>query len=446
MATITGTCSRNPTRYTYYATWSESDVNAANNTSLVTATLYIAKVSTYRAEGSNNPNTMYIDGTAVSSNIYIDLNPASSSTMVTVTILSGSKTITHDANGAKSITISASGTLPYGNGYGPQSGSLSGTATLTTITRATAVTTQSASSVTSDSATANGNVTDAGIPANTDKGIYWGTSSGNLPNKLAVGSGGTGAFTRSMTSLSPGTTYYYKAYSQNSGGYAYGSEVSFTTTAVAPTVTTQNCSSVTFNSATGNGNITATGGASVSRRGFCYKVGTSGDPTTSDSTAYDDGTFGTGAYTKGLTGLSASTDYRVRAYAVNSVGTSYGTTVQLTTAGADAPVVSTTTTSRLDRKCVIFGGNVTDQGTETVTERGIYYGTDEFSQTNKLTSTSGLGTYSIFLSGLTPNTKYYYKAFATSSIGTSYGDILNFTTGNSLAANDKTALPPFNRA
>ena len=212
------------------------------------------------------------------------------------------------------------------------------------------------------------------------------------------------------------------------------------------TVTTQNCSSVTFNSATGNGNITATGGASVSRRGFCYKVGTSGDPTTSDSTVYDDGTFDTGAYTKGLTGLSASTGYRVRAYAVNSVGTSYGTTVQLTTAGADAPVVSTTTTSRLDRKCVIFGGNVTDQGTETVTERGIYYGTDEFSQTNKLTSTSGLGTYSIFLSGLTPNTKYYYKAFATSSIGTSYGDILNFTTGNSLAVNDKTALPPFNRA
>lgn len=221
--------------------------------------------------------------------------------------------------------------------------------------------------------------------------------------------------------------------------YVYGEET-------VPTVTTQACSSVTHNSAVGNGNITIAGGLNVTRRGFCYKVGTSGDPTTSDSTVYDDGTFTEGAYTKAITGLSATTGYRVRAYAVNAVGTSYGTTIQLTTQGADAPVVSTTTTSRLDRKCVIFGGNVTDEGSQAVTERGIYYGTDEFSQTNKLTSTSGLGTYSIFLSGLTPNTKYYYKAFATSSIGTSYGDILNFTTGNSLAVNDKTALPPFNRA
>lgn len=221
--------------------------------------------------------------------------------------------------------------------------------------------------------------------------------------------------------------------------YVYGGTV-------APTVTTQACSSVTLNTATANGNITETGGAAVTRRGFCYKTGTSGDPTTSDSTTYDDGTFGTGAYTKGLTGLSASTDYRVRAYAVNSVGTSYGTTVQLTTTGADAPVVSTTTTTLLNRTVATVGGNVTDQGSESVTERGIYYGTDEFSQTNKLTSASGAGAYSIFLSGLTPNTKYYYKAFATSSIGTSYGDILNFTTGNSLAVNDKTALPPFNRA
>jgi len=220
--------------------------------------------------------------------------------------------------------------------------------------------------------------------------------------------------------------------------YVYGDTV-------APTVTTQACSSVTHNTATANGNVTATGGAAVSRRGFCYKTGTSGDPTTSDTTAYDDGTFGTGSYTKGLTGLSASTGYRVRAYAINAVGTSYGSTVQLTTSSADGPVVSTTTTSRLDRKCVIFGGNVTDEGTETVTERGIYYGTDEFSQTNKLTSASGAGAYSIFLSGLTPNTKYYYKAFATSSIGTSYGDILNFTTGSDKPEEDSIHyLPPLN--
>lgn len=46
---------------------------------------------------------------------------------------------------------------------------------------------------------------------------------------------------------------------------------------------------------------------------------------------YDDGTFGTGAYTKSITGLSSSTNYRIRAFAVNITGTSYGATVQAKT-------------------------------------------------------------------------------------------------------------------
>ncbi len=100
---------------------------------------------------------------------------------------------------------------------------------------------------------------------------------------------------------------------------------------VAPTVTTQAASSVGDTSFTGNGNITSTGSPYVSRRGFCYKEGTTGDPTTSDSVAYNDGSFGSGAFNKSVTGLTAETDYRVRAYAVNSYGTSYGSTVDVET-------------------------------------------------------------------------------------------------------------------
>ena len=102
-------------------------------------------------------------------------------------------------------------------------------------------------------------------------------------------------------------------------------------TVVAPTVTTQDADTLNFTSVRGNGNITDTGGANATRRGFCYKTGTSGDPTVADSTAYDDGDYGTGAYTKSITGLTSGTDYRVRAYAINSAGTSYGSTVQTRT-------------------------------------------------------------------------------------------------------------------
>jgi len=46
---------------------------------------------------------------------------------------------------------------------------------------------------------------------------------------------------------------------------------------------------------------------------------------------FDDGTFGTGSFSKSITGLSPSTNYRIRAYAVNVAETSYGTTVQART-------------------------------------------------------------------------------------------------------------------
>ncbi len=72
----------------------------------------------------------------------------------------------------------------------------------------------------------------------------------------------------------------------------------------------------------------------VTRRGFCYVAGFSGDPTTADSTAYDEGYFDTGAFSKAITGLSTATDYRVRAYAINSAGTAYGSTVDVTTAAS----------------------------------------------------------------------------------------------------------------
>jgi hypothetical protein len=116
-----------------------------------------------------------------------------------------------------------------------------------------------------------------------------------------------------------------------SGSGANGLIIITYTTAVAPTVTTQSGDLITMNSVRGNGNITATGGANATRRGFCYKLGTSGDPTVADSVAYDNGDFGTGAFTKSITGLLTGRAYRVRAYAVNSVGTSYGTTVQVYT-------------------------------------------------------------------------------------------------------------------
>jgi len=115
----------------------------------------------------------------------------------------------------------------------------------------------------------------------------------------------------------------------------------------APTVTTTEVSSITSNSATSGGNIISDGGTAITARGVCWS--TSVNPTISDSYT-SDGT-GTGSFTSSITGLNPGTPYHVRAYASNSVGTSYGSDIPFTTdteahiadAGADQIVFNKVT-------------------------------------------------------------------------------------------------------
>lgn len=316
--------------------WTATQSSAGNYSDVTVYWIFWQRTSTYYAYNLNTSgssshlNTINFDGDTYGGQVTTPFDTRNTSG--NLTLRSATKRLYHDANGNRSFyvgwsgdTNTARGTYSFGNTF-----------TLDTISRASSVTTNSATNVDEDSATANGNVTDVGVPPITDKGIYWGTTSGSQPNKLSVGSGGSGAFSMSMTGLNAGTTYYYKAYSYNSSyGYRYGSVVSFTTLSVAPTVTTQPCTNIDTHTATANGNITATGGATVSRRGFCYIEGTEGTPTVLDLTEYEDGSFGTGAFSLGLTGLKAGTNHRVRAFAINSQGTSYGEVVDLETLGVE---------------------------------------------------------------------------------------------------------------
>jgi len=107
---------------------------------------------------------------------------------------------------------------------------------------------------------------------------------------------------------------------------------------VAPTVTTQAVDDISSTTATGNGNITATGGANADHRGVVYGKTSKGDPgdTSYTATDYDgyvdeSGSFGTGAFDRSLTSLDDDTTYYVRAYAHNSAGYSYGAEVNFDT-------------------------------------------------------------------------------------------------------------------
>jgi len=107
-----------------------------------------------------------------------------------------------------------------------------------------------------------------------------------------------------------------------------------------PTITTQACSLVKTTTATFNGTITATPDAYVTQRGFVYMIGTSGDPTIGGAGCTDVHEhawgvgWGVGTFYRNVLGLIENTDYRVRAYAINTGGTGYGTTVDMKTIGA----------------------------------------------------------------------------------------------------------------
>lgn len=103
----------------------------------------------------------------------------------------------------------------------------------------------------------------------------------------------------------------------------------------APTVTTTSPAvSITDTSAVVYGNVTDDGDSTITERGVCY--GASANPTTADDTVTNPGT--TGEFNCNISGLTASTTYHVRAYAINAVGTSYGADVEFTTSSSTSAV------------------------------------------------------------------------------------------------------------
>jgi hypothetical protein len=98
-------------------------------------------------------------------------------------------------------------------------------------------------------------------------------------------------------------------------------------TAIAPAVTTDAASAVTATGATSGGDVTSDGGVALTARGVCWS--TRADPTIAD--AHTTNGTSAGTYTSSITGLTGNTTYHVRAYATNSVGTSYGADLSFAT-------------------------------------------------------------------------------------------------------------------
>lgn len=228
----------------------------------------------------------------------------------------------------------------------------------------------------------------------------------------------SGILRRQLKNFEMGKSYHVRAFAVNGKGVGYSNEMEFRTPAL-PEVETEAVSSITMTSAVVSGTVISDGGTEVTERGVCYS--TSSNPTISNSKVSSGS--GTGSFSCTLSGLSAGTTYYVRAYAKNSMGTAYGEQKTFTIVSPSAPTVNTNDVSNITRTSGTCGGNVTDDGGATVTERGLCWGKGSLPtiSTNKLTLGTGTGSFSGNITGLTANTTYYVRAYATNSKGTSYG-------------------------
>ena len=244
----------------------------------------------------------------------------------------------------------------YGLAYGNE-------LTFTTLSGIPVVSTTEVTDITATTATCGGTVTDGGGLDITARGVCWSTSHNPTLNNNHTSDGtGTGSFGSSLITLSPGTTYYVRAYATTTQATSYGEEVSFTTMNGIPSVSTAEVTNITTTTATCGGTVTTDGGLTVTARGVCWS--TSHNPTLSDSHTTD-GT-GTGSFSSSLTGLMDNTTYYVRAYASNSYVTIYGNEVSFTTEQIPSYTVSVSC-SPSDGGTVEGGGTYQEGQTCTVT-------------------------------------------------------------------------------
>lgn len=320
----------------------------------------------------------------------------------------------------KTYYVRAYATNEKGTGYGE-------TMSVTVPADLPVVTTAQIVSVTQNSAVSGGTVVSDGGNSILERGLCWGTSPGvNADaNVIKDPEAKIGSFTSKIEGLVSGEKYYIRAYAKNSSGIGYGDELSFSTLAGAATVTTVSITDISSSSAKVSGMILGNGGGSIASYGFCYS--TSHSPTTGNNKVVCGTSDHIGSFSGTIDGLSVSTVYYVRAYAVNEAGTAYGEELSLTTGGLAK--VNTNSVTVKSPNSVEATGSVIDNGGELLTSYGFCYAINTATPTvdnNKVTvGTSVTGDFSSVISNLQPSTAYYFRAFATNKAGTAYGDVVS---------------------
>ncbi len=191
----------------------------------------------------------------------------------------------------------------------------------------------------------------------------------------------------------------------------------------SPSIVTTAASNIVGSNATLNGTVNPNGFSTD----YHFEWGATTAYGTSTATVNAGSGTSPVAVTANISGLIAGTTYHFRLVGENSEGTSNGNDMSFTPGAAS---LSTTTPSSVTMTSASSGGNITSDGGNTVTARGVCWSTtlNPVATGNHTTDGTGTGTFTSSITGLSSSTTYHVRAYATTSAGTFYGDDKTFTT------------------
>jgi hypothetical protein len=338
------------------------------------------------------------------------------------------------------------------NAIGTAYGNKTSFKTATASTVSPTVQTFNVININASSANIDGAIVAKGTADITQYGFCYSTTNKNPTTAdLLVESGSTSTenfpftFTGALNNLTESTAYYVRAFATSSAGTSYGVTRTFRTISKVtspPTVKTIEVpsTSITTTAAVARGSIDASGTSPITKYGFCYST-TNANPSIADQTLISGTTSPASfplAFSGNLINLLAGTQYYMRAFAVNGVGTSYGTALSFRTVplATTPPAVQTVNVSGVSFFSANVLGNITSAGTASITAYGVVYsatnGNPTITDSKVVVGSSSPGTlpfgFTAALNGLSANTTYSAKTYATSSAGTSYGEVKRFVT------------------
>ena len=132
-----------------------------------------------------------------------------------------------------------------------------------------------------------------------------------------------------------------------------------------------------------------------------------------------------------ITGLTNGTSYNVKIRAVNAIGdgTESNMLSGTPTTGVSVPVLGSPTATAITTTSATLGATVSSDGGASLTARGTVWGTTASPTGNSLAEGgTAVEAFTHSRIGLTANTLYYYRGYATNSAGTGYSADGTFTT------------------